>query len=104
MRRIRIIVCAQILSHVAASHKFVGTPFDMSSAPGRFLKHVQKELRLLRSALPDGIYVKAFEDRLDLFSCMMRGPLGTPYAHCLFVFDVKLPADYPNKPPQVHYR
>jgi ubiquitin-conjugating enzyme E2 O len=94
----------QILPSVPASHKFAATPFDVSTAPGRFLKCVQKELRLLRSALPDGIYVKAFEDRLDLFSCMMRGPHDTPYAHCLFVFDVKLPADYPNKPPSVHYR
>ena len=76
----------------------------MSTAPGALLKAVNRELRLLRSALPDGIYVKAYEDRLDLFSCMMRGPHGTPYDHGLFIFDVQLPQDYPQKPPLVYYR
>ena len=30
-------------------------------------------------SLPDGIYVRAFEDRMDLYSVMIKGPQNTPY-------------------------
>ena len=30
-------------------------------------------------SLPDGIYVRAFEDRMDLYSVMIKGPEKTPY-------------------------
>ena len=33
----------------------------------------------LHFSLPDGIYVRAFEDRMDLFSVMIKGPHKTPY-------------------------
>ena len=33
----------------------------------------------LFSSLPDGIYVRTFEDRMDLFSVMIHGPEKTPY-------------------------
>lgn len=56
---------------------------------------------LLSTSLPRGIIVKAFEDRLDLYSLMIVGPAGTPYEHGLFLFDIQLPARYPAVPPQV---
>ena len=39
----------------------------------------------------------------DLLSVLIPGPVGTPYEHGLFVFDLQLPHDYPASPPVFHY-
>lgn len=39
----------------------------------------------------------------DILRVMITGPVDTPYEHGLFVFDVKLPPDYPASPPVLHY-
>ncbi|KAH8037293.1 hypothetical protein HPB51_009848 [Rhipicephalus microplus] len=62
-----------------------------------------REIKLLTSSLPDGIHVKAFEDRMDLYSVLIKGPRRTPYEDGLFLFDFQLPAEYPQSPPQCHY-
>merc|ERR1712020_588516 len=71
--------------------------------PKNFIKFVRKELQLLKSSLPSGIFVKGFEDRMDLYSVMIKGPEKTPYEDGLFFFDFQLPSDYPKVPPLVHY-
>uniref|UniRef100_A0A8R7V2X7 UBC core domain-containing protein n=1 Tax=Triticum urartu TaxID=4572 RepID=A0A8R7V2X7_TRIUA len=53
--------------------------------------------------LPDTIYVRAFEDRMDLLRAVIVGPSGTPYQDGLFFFDLQLPLSYPAAPPQVYY-
>ncbi|GJN35588.1 hypothetical protein PR202_gb24379 [Eleusine coracana subsp. coracana] len=50
------------------------------------------------------IYVRAFEDRMDLFRAVMVGVSGTPYHDGLFFFDLQLPPSYPTVPPLVSYR
>ena len=50
------------------------------------------------------IYVRAFEDRMDLLRAEMVGAAGTPYQDGLFFFDLQLPPSYPAAPPQVCYR
>ena len=50
-----------------------------------------------------GIQVKGFEDRMDLYSVMIKGPKRTPYEDGLFFFDFQLSADYPKAPPICHY-
>ncbi|XP_037523083.1 (E3-independent) E2 ubiquitin-conjugating enzyme isoform X2 [Rhipicephalus sanguineus] len=71
--------------------------------PKLFFKVVRKEIKLLTSSLPDGIHVKAFEDRMDLYSVLIKGPRRTPYEDGLFLFDFQLPAEYPQSPPHCHY-
>ena len=71
--------------------------------PVQFSKAVSREANLLRSSLPDGIYVRSFEDRMDLYSVMIKGPRNTPYEDGLFFFDVQLSASYPKNPPKFHY-
>ncbi|CAG5128168.1 unnamed protein product, partial [Candidula unifasciata] len=71
--------------------------------PRVFRTTVRKELKLFQTSLPDGIFIKGFEDRLDLYSVMILGPAGTPYEDGLFLFDMMLPNDYPNAPPLCHY-
>ncbi|XP_015778491.1 PREDICTED: (E3-independent) E2 ubiquitin-conjugating enzyme-like [Acropora digitifera] len=39
----------------------------------------------------------------DILRVMITGPVDTPYEHGLFVFDVRLPQDYPASPPLFHY-
>ncbi|XP_025601768.2 (E3-independent) E2 ubiquitin-conjugating enzyme isoform X2 [Athalia rosae] len=84
------------------SHKFKLTMFQPTDA-SNFFRTVSKELRLLRNSLPPGIWVKGFEDRMDLYSVMIRGPEKTPYEDGLFLFDFQLSADYPAAPPLCHY-
>lgn len=84
------------------SHKFKLTMFQPTD-PTNFFRTVSKELKLLRSSLPQGIWVKGFEDRIDLYSVMFRGPEKTPYEDGLFLFDFQLSADYPAAPPLCHY-
>ncbi|TVU17642.1 hypothetical protein EJB05_33690, partial [Eragrostis curvula] len=76
----------------------------------KWMKRVQKEWKILENNLPgqitdfaDTIYVRAFEDRMDLLRVAMVGAVGTPYQDGLFFFDLQLPPKYPAVPPLVHY-
>ncbi|XP_011641984.1 (E3-independent) E2 ubiquitin-conjugating enzyme UBE2O [Pogonomyrmex barbatus] len=84
------------------SHKFKLTMFQPTELTN-FFRTVSKELKLLKSSLPPGVWVKGFEDRIDLYSVMLRGPEKTPYEDGLFLFDFQLSADYPAAPPLCHY-
>merc|ERR1711865_248333 len=42
-----------------------------------------------------------FEPRMDLLRAYIVGPEGTPYDGGLFVFDLRLPSDYPASAPSV---
>lgn len=45
------------------------------------------------------IYVRIYEDRMDLLRAVIVGPAGTPYHNGLFFFDFHFPEGYPNTPP-----
>lgn len=94
--------CFQVLDSAPCTHKYHLTVFQTNNAQS-FYKAVQREHRLLRTALPPGVWVRTFEDRLDLLSVMIEGPKKTPYEDGLFLFDVQLGQDYPNAPPLCHY-
>ncbi|XP_047342807.1 probable ubiquitin-conjugating enzyme E2 25 [Impatiens glandulifera] len=66
-------------------------------------KKIQDEWRVLEKDLPDTIFVRVYESRMDLLRAVIIGAEGTPYHDGLFFFDVYFPADYPNLPPHVHY-
>ncbi|XP_044360053.1 probable ubiquitin-conjugating enzyme E2 23 [Triticum aestivum] len=67
------------------------------------VKKVQKEWKILHDSLPGTIYVRAFEDRMDLVRVAMVGASGTPYQDGLFFFDMQMPQSYPAVPPEVYY-
>ena len=67
------------------------------------LRQLQKAWAQLEH-LPPGIYVRAFEKRMDLLRAVIVGPTGTPYDGFLFWFDLRLPQTYPRKPPSMRYR
>lgn len=49
--------------------------------------------------LTDGVFVRVYEDRMDLLRAVIVGAYGTPYQDGLFFFDFHLPPEYPDVPP-----
>jgi ubiquitin-conjugating enzyme E2 O len=68
-------------------------------------KRIRKDHAIIASdgSLPEGVYVRSWESRMDLFRVLMIGPVGTPYEHAPFLIDFKLPAKYPQEPPVAHF-
>lgn len=50
-------------------------------------------------AQTETIYVRVFEERMDLLRAAIVGTPGTPYHDGLFFFDICFPPEYPNEPP-----
>jgi ubiquitin-conjugating enzyme E2 O len=67
------------------------------------MKRILKEHKILETSLPDGIFVRTWESRLDLLRVLIVGPIDTPYEFVSFVIDVRLPPDYPHKQPQAYF-
>ncbi|KAK6534132.1 hypothetical protein TWF281_005470 [Arthrobotrys megalospora] len=76
---------------------------NSSAAPGR-MKRLIKELTVLSTTLPPGIYVRVQEDRPDTFKAIIVGPESSPYHLGLYEFDFTIPNNYPNVPPLVTFR
>ncbi|KAM4012335.1 (E3-independent) E2 ubiquitin-conjugating enzyme UBE2O-like [Anomaloglossus baeobatrachus] len=91
-----------VLETAPESHVFKKLEFQAPEAK-KFFSTVRKEMALLATSLPDGIMVKTFEDRMDLFSAFIKGPTRTPYEDGLFLFDIQLPSIYPAVPPLFRY-
>ncbi|KAL8223680.1 hypothetical protein R6Q57_019155 [Mikania cordata] len=71
--------------------------------PKNWVKKIQQEWRILEKNLPDTIFVRVYESRMDLLRAVIIGAEGTPYHDGLFFFDVCFPSNYPRSPPLVHY-
>ncbi|MBA0568667.1 hypothetical protein Golob_006143, partial [Gossypium lobatum] len=76
----------------------------VSQVKRSWLKKVQQEWSVLEKNLPETIYVRVCEERINLLRAALVGAPGTPYHDGLFFFDISLPLDYPYEPPLVHYR
>ena len=87
---------------VPPDHRFRNEPTTSTSA---HTKRTQKEHKILRNptSLPQGVYIRAWESRLDLLRCLIIGPADTPYANAPFVVDFYLPPQFPTEPPQVFF-
>ncbi|KAL0855318.1 hypothetical protein Bca101_060471 [Brassica carinata] len=66
-------------------------------------KRIQEEWKILENDLPEMIFVRAYESRMDLLRAVIIGADGTPYHDGLFFFDIFFPDTYPSVPPVVHY-
>ncbi|XP_078169329.1 putative ubiquitin-conjugating enzyme E2 23 isoform X2 [Carex rostrata] len=78
--------------------------FKSSQKPTKeWTKRVQNDWKLLEKDLPESIFVRVYEDRMDLLRAVIIGPAGTPYHDGLFFFDVFFPPTYPLVPPMVYY-
>ncbi|KAL5284964.1 UBE2O family protein [Megaselia abdita] len=92
----------QILTNAPSSHKFHLAIFHTTNSQ-QYYKAIQREHRMLKNGLPPGVWVRAFEDRMDLMSVMIEGPKNTPYEDGMFFFDIQLGKDFPKAPPLCHY-
>lgn len=89
-----------------SDHYFVNSGGKGSMLPQvkrSWLKKIQQEWSILQRDLPDTIFVRVCEERIDLLRAAIVGAPGTPYHDGLFFFDFYLPPDYPYEPPTVHY-
>ncbi|KAK4261744.1 hypothetical protein QN277_004701 [Acacia crassicarpa] len=66
-------------------------------------KKIQEEWKILEENLPETIFVRVCESRMELLRAVIVGPSGTPYHDGLFFFDCLFPSSYPAGPPKVHY-
>ncbi len=81
--------------------------YEKDAAPkgGPRLKRIQKEHKILSrdNMLPDGVYVRSWESRLDVIRVLFVGPSETPYAHIAFVVDLWMGPDFPAAPPEAFF-
>ncbi|KAF9435846.1 hypothetical protein BGZ76_005394 [Entomortierella beljakovae] len=92
-----------ILEHTPADHHFLNQEHDIPNGDKTWTKRIAKEHAILSSSLPDGILVRAFEDRMDLLRVLIQGPDHTPYRNALFLFDFKLSSHFPLQPPVAYF-
>ena len=76
-------------------------PVDSRSRMARIAKEVSSLISNLPVEYGSSVFVRGDEDRPDVMKALIIGPEGTPYENGCFEFDVLLPMDYPNMPPQV---
>ncbi|KAK6930293.1 Ubiquitin-conjugating enzyme E2 [Dillenia turbinata] len=66
-------------------------------------KRIMQEWKILEKNLPEEIFVRVYEERLDLMRAVIIGAPGTPYHDGLYFFDIKFPSSFPKNPPKVYY-
>ncbi|WZY84585.1 hypothetical protein YC2023_030969 [Brassica napus] len=86
------------ISQDPLDHHYLGSD-EQKTKERRWFKKVDQDWKILQNNLPDGIFVRVYEDRMDLLRAVIAGAYGTPYQDGLFFFDFHLPSDYPSVPP-----
>ncbi|PIA55393.1 hypothetical protein AQUCO_00800271v1 [Aquilegia coerulea] len=82
-----------------SDHHYV-TVASGSNKPGKgWAKTIQNEWKILEENLPETIFVRVYEERMDLLRAAIVGASGTPYHDGLFFFDAFFPPEYPKVPP-----
>ncbi|XP_019092582.1 PREDICTED: probable ubiquitin-conjugating enzyme E2 25 isoform X1 [Camelina sativa] len=86
-----------------SDHHYVTMGTTSKQHSKEWARRIQDEWRILGSDLPEMIFVRAYESRMDLLRAVIIGAQGTPYHDGLYFFDIFFPDTYPNTPPIVHY-
>ncbi|KAL9689859.1 hypothetical protein QQ045_010250 [Rhodiola kirilowii] len=87
-----------------SDHRFADGKNENLTAGSTVYKRIMREWKILSENLPESIFVRTYETRIDLLRAVIIGAKGTPYHDGLFFFDIAFPKNYPNSPPKVHYR
>ncbi|KHN24384.1 Putative ubiquitin-conjugating enzyme E2 25 [Glycine soja] len=82
-----------------SDHHFVHANSSMEQHSKHWAKRIQGEWKSLEKDLPDSIFVRVYESRIDLLRAVIIGAEGTPYHDGLFFFDVFFPSGYSHVPP-----
>lgn len=86
-----------------SDHYFAKESKEVKKPPKEWMKKIQQDWKLLENDLPETIFVRVYEERMDLLRAVIVGPAGTPYHDGLFFFDFQFPNEYPHSPPKAHY-
>lgn len=86
-----------------SGHLFSMHNSPMNQPKKRWANNIKKEWKILKKNLPDTIFVRVYESRMDILRAAIIGPKKTPYHDGLFFFDVHFPRSYPKSPPRVWY-
>lgn len=89
-----------ILEGSSPKHTFAAQP---SRKPGKWLKSISREHQIMRSSLPEGVYVRTWEASMELIRVLIVGPSGTPYALAPFLFDIYLNEHFPYYAPSAFF-
>ncbi|KAK8117002.1 uncharacterized protein PG998_005283 [Apiospora kogelbergensis] len=71
--------------------------------PRHRMKRMVRELAILQTSLPEGIFVRHGSSRPDVLKVLIIGPQDTPYADGFFLFDMFLPVEFPQQAPLVRF-
>ncbi|KAL8775521.1 MAG: hypothetical protein Q9209_000017 [Squamulea sp. 1 TL-2023] len=97
------------LSSPAAFEILEGSAPKQASAVGsgnhtiEWLRAVSREHKILRTSLPEGVYVRTWESDMELLRVLIVGPSGTPYAYAPFLFDITLHNHFPSEAPTAYF-
>ncbi|KAJ9257191.1 hypothetical protein DTO212C5_8916 [Paecilomyces variotii] len=84
-----------------SDHHFLGKPGP--DARAQRLRRIRKEYEILGTSLPEGIFARTWESRIDLLRVLIIGPQGTPYEHAPFVIDFHFDEHFPISPPATFF-
>lgn len=91
-----------LLESSPPTHFYANTLSEPVNA-AQFYRTVRFDHNLLQLSMPPGVWIRVYEDRMDLMSVMIAGPEHTPYEDGMFLFDIHLGKNYPHSPPSCHY-
>ncbi|CAH2053643.1 unnamed protein product [Thlaspi arvense] len=80
-------------------HQYAARGTTSKQHSKEWARRIQEEWRILENDLPEMIFVRAYESRMDLMRAVIIGAEGTPYHDGLFFFDIFFPDEYPSVPP-----
>ena len=67
------------------------------------MRRIAKETKILKDSLPDGVFIRSWDTRLDLLRILIIGPYRTPYEFSPFVIDLHYGSSFPASPPDVFF-
>ncbi|KAI9708707.1 MAG: hypothetical protein M1828_002670 [Chrysothrix sp. TS-e1954] len=88
---------------ILKGHHYEKEATRMKFSSGPRFKRLVEDVAILKTSLPDGIFVKLAYSRPDVMKFIIIGPEHTPYAGGLFEFHLFCPASYPRSPPLVWF-
>ena len=89
-----------ILDGAPTDHQFTSTTRPLTA---NLMRRIAKENGILQQSLPDGVFVRTWESRLDLLRVLIVGPHDTPYEFAPFIFDLQYGPQFPVSPPNAFF-
>ena len=83
-----------------SDHRFLTQSVTLTAS---LMRRIRKEHGILENSLPEGIWVRAWEENISLLRVLIVGPQGTPYSLAPFIIDFRFKADFPHSPPDAHF-